>query len=110
MSMDDYPFGTLGRGFEDSAPATLPLTGLSGLLSGGIWLLWNAALWGYGRPHPPSIPEKPLAEVLQEMFAIDGYALTSIVACIFCAVGVCFCLRAALGPPYRDDLPGDHMA
>jgi hypothetical protein len=97
------PFTARGRLFYS-------LIGLSGLFSGGMWLLWKAALCGYGRPHPPSVPDKPFAEVLQEMFAIDGYALTSIVACIFCWVGVCFCLRAALGPPYRNDLPGDHTA
>jgi len=28
------------------------LTGMPGMVSGGEWLLWNAALCGYGAPRP----------------------------------------------------------
>jgi hypothetical protein len=81
------------------------LTGLSGIISGGLWLLWNATACGFGRPSSPSGPDTPLRDVLREMFAADGYLLSSLAACAVCAIATKYSLKATFGHQHRDDLP-----
>ncbi|HKB38574.1 MAG TPA: hypothetical protein VKD72_19175, partial [Gemmataceae bacterium] len=55
-------------------------------------------------------PDKPLAEVLGEMFAVDGYLLSSLIACGMCAAGVGYLLKGVLGPPYQEDQPVEYSS
>src|SRR5262245_9348954 len=85
------------------------LTGILGLVSGGVWLLWNAAQAGLvdvdkrGREtwHP---------ELLGNMFGPsgDGTPVSSLVAIAFLLAGVWFIYKAALGPSFNEGVgPGE---
>lgn len=80
------------------------LSGVAGVVTGATWLLWNAALCGFERPRPPWVPEKPASAIVGDMFSFgkDGYALSSLLACTFCGVGLWVGQRAFLWPSYRD--------
>ena len=75
------------------------LTGMEGLVSGIVWLDYNVAAAGYGKPHLPSMPAIPLSEAIGRMFSFGpfGHPLSSILACVFCVVGLWFCIKTALG-------------
>ena len=59
-------------------------------------------------PSPPGVPDKQLAAVLEEMFARDGYLLSSLGACALCAVGIGCILKGVFGPPYREVQSEEH--
>ena len=91
------PLTPRGRAFH-------ALHGLSGVATGATWLLWNAALCGFGRPRPPWQPATPLADIVAGMFALgkEGLAPTSVLACVLLAAGVWIGGRAVFGPSYPD--------
>jgi hypothetical protein len=78
------------------------VTGLAGILTGAFWLLWNAALCGYGRLHPPAVPDITLAEAFERMFAPHHYPVSSILGCTTCVVGIGFLLYGVFGKPHRE--------
>src|SRR5216684_2180489 len=66
------------------------VTGVLGLALGALLLSWNATESGYGQVHPTSMPDKPLSEVVGQMFAFtaEGHGLSTLLACSACGLGM----------------------